>query len=104
MPRSPSEGILAEVLHEATILTWDGAELECKNIMVGKLIVLEEDCTYSDGSRQDDLTAPATSTESYFLGEHATGMEAELLGMAGIQLESGDRLGGSHKPGQEPNI
>ena len=36
----------------------------------------------SDGSRRDSHTAAATNTDTWYLGETATVMDAEMLGIA----------------------
>ena len=41
-----------------------------------------EDVEYSDGSRRDGVTAAATTKDTWYLGEFATIMDAEMLGVA----------------------
>ena len=78
--RRRAEGILREYLDEEVDLAWMTGGTGCiTGVTVEKS---HNGGEYSDGSRRDRHTAAATTKKGFYLGQVATVMDAEMLGVA----------------------
>jgi len=89
--RPIAERILREELGDEVVLTWMKGEARCpeaeahykewKTEMEGGVV------GYTDGSRMDGAAAGASAEGGLFLGDMATVMDAEMVGIAGAWEE-----------------
>ena len=76
--RARAEGILEKYVEGRRIWMTHGKERITRVGVAGDT----EGAIYSDGSRREGHTAAATTKDSWYLGEMATVMDAEMLGIA----------------------
>jgi len=89
--RVTAERILREELGDEVVLTWmtrvkadPDAEV---SLLEGDLERVEGGVGYTDGSRMNGVAAEASAEGSVYLGEFATVMDAEMIGIAGAWEE-----------------
>ena len=78
--RKRADEILAKLMDEGVDLVWMGGETKHRTG-----VTVNEECEggeFSDGSRTDGHTAAATTKKGLYLGQVATVIDAEMLGVA----------------------